>query len=38
MYELGDGVEVDYPKAIEWYLKAANHGLIHTMVLLGHII
>lgn len=26
MYELGDGVDADYSKAIEWYLKAANHG------------
>ena len=26
MYEFGEGVEVDYPKAIEWYLKSANHG------------
>jgi tetratricopeptide (TPR) repeat protein len=26
MYEFGEGVETDYSKAIEWYLKAANQG------------
>lgn len=34
-YDLGDGVEQDYKKAIKWYQKAADEGHIGALVNLG---
>ncbi|KAF8920073.1 hypothetical protein BGZ58_004459, partial [Dissophora ornata] len=35
MYDKGNGVPQDYPKAIEWYLKSANQGHANAQFNLG---
>ena len=35
MYLRGDGVDVNYKKAIEWYEKAAKQGLAQAQINLG---
>lgn len=35
MYQFGKGVPQDYPKAVEWYLKAANQGYAEAQYRLG---
>ena len=35
MYYLGDGVDVNYKKAIEWYKKAAEQGYADAQYNLG---
>ncbi|MHB1756862.1 MAG: tetratricopeptide repeat protein [Leptospirillum sp.] len=35
LYENGDGVPMDYGKAIEWYLLAANQEDVEAQIKLG---
>ena len=35
LYDMGAGVDQDYKKAMEWYLKAAKKGMQNAMDAIG---